>query len=99
MAKPSRENFVANLNRLLAEVGIKNADIARKVGVSRATIGRWIDGETQPGYDELDALARVLNKPVSAFFEDPTDDRTTGLEIDKALRMVVEVVKNAQKDS
>lgn len=97
LAKPSRENFVANLNRLLAETGIKNAEIARRLGLSRSTIGRWIDGNAQPRYEELDALAKILKQPVAAFFEDPTDENTPGLGIDRALRMVVEAVKKSQK--
>jgi transcriptional regulator with XRE-family HTH domain len=97
LARPSRDNFAENFNRILVYNKIRNATVARELGVSRMTVGRWRDGEAQPGYEDLDKLASFLGIPVSALFEDPTDPKSTDLPLDKALRMVTEAIRNMQK--
>ena len=88
-----RQNFLRNLKRFMAAKGITNADIAREFGISRSTAGAWVSGGTQPRFEDIDGLAEMLDQPVAAFFEDPSDSRSTGLDLDKAIRMVVEAAK------
>ena len=52
-----------NLNRLkiiLAEKDMSNKTLAELVGVSPATISKWVTNSTQPHLDMLIKLAKVL---------------------------------------
>ena len=98
LVRPSRDNFAENLKRMMAAKNLRNADIAREFKISRATVGRWVDGASQPDYEAIDRLAKLLGVPVSTLFEDPTDPASTGIQLDKALRMVNEAVKDLDLD-
>lgn len=52
-----------NLNRLkviLAEKNMSNKSLAEMVGVSPATISKWVTNTTQPHLDMLIKLSKVL---------------------------------------
>lgn len=41
------------------------AKLADACGVSRSTVGRWLDGQTTPGPEHFEAIARTLDTPVT----------------------------------
>ena len=52
-----------NLNRLkviLAEKNMSNKTLAEQIGVSPATISKWVTNTTQPHLDMLIKLSKVL---------------------------------------
>ena len=53
-----------NLNRLkvvLAEKNISNKTLSEMVGVSQATISKWVTNTTQPHLDMLIKISECLN--------------------------------------
>lgn len=56
------ETFADMLNRLLGEHDRSQAWLADKIGVHRATVGRWINAETKPGSPrEIQAIVRAFD--------------------------------------
>lgn len=55
-----QEVFAANLNRIAAEQDMKQADIAKKLGVTTAAVSYWFSGQKMPRGNTLDALAELL---------------------------------------
>lgn len=93
LARPSKEIFVENLAHWMGKRGLKQTQLADAVGVHRAVVHGWVTGRAHPEAKYYDAIADALDIPVASLFEDPTDSRTTGLDIDKAIRMVTEAAK------
>lgn len=55
-------SFAKRLKILMDERGITNADLSKKLGVTRATVKWWVDGKTlQLKYDDAAALASLFN--------------------------------------
>ncbi len=58
------------LKEVIEDKGLKQCWIARKLGVSRQTVSNWIRGETRPRDKDKLRLAKLLDIPVSIFFEE-----------------------------
>ena len=53
-----------NLNRLkvvLAEKNIQSKWISEQLGVSRATVSKWVNNTSQPSLEMIDKLAKLLD--------------------------------------
>lgn len=49
------------LARVMEDRGIASqSELGRRLGVSHATVNRWMSGVTRPDYDQVEDLARVL---------------------------------------
>jgi DNA-binding Xre family transcriptional regulator len=96
LVKPARDNFASNLDNLMTEKNMSDAELARRLHVSRMSVGRWRNGKAPPSFEYLDSIAETLGCSVKDLFTDPTDDRTTGMDLKTALAMVAEVVKTAK---
>lgn len=48
------------ISKLMLDMDISNAKLARMIGVSRPTIGNWIDGKSAPTGENLTNLANAL---------------------------------------
>lgn len=59
------------IKKLRLEAGMTQAQLAEKVGVTRATVTQWESGWSQPRMGKVEALAEVFNVPVS-FIVDET---------------------------
>lgn len=57
---PGRRRFAANLTFLMNRAGLRNARLARWMGVSRETVGQWRKGKAMPSEDRLAALCIAL---------------------------------------
>ena len=97
MAKPSRDLFVSNLNRLMDAIGAKNADLARNVGVSRSVVTHWRKGSALPEIEKLSRIADFLKVPTSELFRDTTDPRTTGVDLTDVNKLVADAIEAAAK--
>ena len=53
--------LAANLTRLLAEKGLDQLEVARKLKVAPATVSYWARGEKYPRSDKLPRLADLFN--------------------------------------
>lgn len=54
------QTIADRITQRMAEVGIKQADIVRKIGAGRSTISNWVSGETKPSAEYIAKLAEVL---------------------------------------
>lgn len=52
--------FHERLTALMAERGIKQADLARRLGVSRSTVHSWYWGVNEPSITTLARIRRLL---------------------------------------
>lgn len=52
--------FGRRLGRILSEKGLNQVELAEKVGVSHASVNRWIAGKDFPRYGKLKKLIRIL---------------------------------------
>lgn len=96
LVKPSGDLFIENLNRHLGSKRGVNVALAKHCGVDKSLVTRWRDGSTQPTINMLGKIASFCNVAVTELFMDDTDDRSTKITLDAALRMVNEAIKRAQ---
>ena len=54
---------------LLAEKGLKVAEVARITGISPSTFSDWKKGKSKPKIDKLMNIAEKLDVPISYFLE------------------------------
>ena len=66
--KPTSENAMTASNNIAAELknirqqhGWSQEDLARKIGVSFATVNRWENGKTKPSRLAQDKIRQVAN--------------------------------------
>lgn len=57
------------LKKMRLKRRLSQEDIAKKMGVTPATVSRWENGEFLPRADKLIALAKVLKCSVSALLK------------------------------
>ena len=70
---------VKKLNRLkvvMAEKDLSNIWLSEKLGVSQATVSKWMTNSSQPNIEMLIKISKVLNVEVSELL------RTDEVEID-----------------
>jgi len=60
------ENFGVNLKRLRKKRGLKQQDLAERLGVERPTVANWERGAKYPGLPLLVRLSEVLGVSVDA---------------------------------
>ena len=63
--------FAANLKTQMTAHGMNQSDIARLLGVSRATVSAYCKGEQMPRMDKLEQLSRHFGISTSALIEAP----------------------------
>ena len=55
---------INNMNRLkvvLAEKNIQSKWISEQLGVSRATVSKWVNNTSQPSLEMVEKLAKILD--------------------------------------
>lgn len=59
-------SLATNLRSILAEKGIEQKDLAKKLGVAASCVSDWVNGNGFPrGEKKLKKLAKVLDKTVA----------------------------------
>ena len=56
--------FTMNLKKLMIEREMNAADIARKTGMTQATLSRYINGKRIPNINSVIKIAKALNVPI-----------------------------------
>ena len=56
--------FAMNLKKLMIEREMTAADIARKTGMTQATLSRYINGKRIPKINSVIKIAKALNVPI-----------------------------------
>ena len=57
----------------MAEMGLNQTSLAKKVGVKPNTVSQWLTGTNSPKMDTLKKVAKATGKPVNYFFDNSTD--------------------------
>lgn len=72
-----------NLKDIRKQKGLSQAELAKKIGVSRSAVSMWEIGASQPDNDLLMKMSRLMNEEYGSFIS-TTDD----LDVDFCLRAV-----------
>lgn len=59
-----RSDVVMQVRSKMCEKGLKNIDLAERLGVSEANISRWLRGNQNLSIDTIYQLADALDEPV-----------------------------------
>lgn len=59
------------LKEILKDKGLKQADLARELGVTAVTVNSWTSGRRFPPLETLDRIATMLSLPITEFFAVP----------------------------
>jgi transcriptional regulator with XRE-family HTH domain len=70
--------FGSNLRHYRKAHGLKQHELAERLGVSLATIGKIERGEAAPSFDTIEKIAAALAVPAAALFGGGTDDPAAG---------------------
>ncbi|CAN7541514.1 helix-turn-helix transcriptional regulator [Pararhizobium sp. LjRoot235] len=91
------ESFAANLKKRAYELGLSNAEVARRAGLTERRYGNYITGRREPDLATLVRIANVLESTPNALldFEKDATPRTTG----DLLKAKIASAVNALKDS
>ena len=60
MTERESKTIANNLRRLIFETGLSPAEVARQIGIGKATLSKWMNGTRVPRMDNIDMLARYL---------------------------------------
>lgn len=74
-------SIAANTTKLREQLGLSQAELARLVGVSAATISRWESGASGPSRNNLERLAAALQTTPSSVHGESIGARGIDIEI------------------
>jgi transcriptional regulator with XRE-family HTH domain len=74
--KIGRMNFSDKIAKICTDKGWNKAELARRCGVSKNTVGNWFDNEGKPFTDSLLTLANVLGVSCDYLANDALDEPT-----------------------
>lgn len=80
----ARELFPKNLQRYMADAGLSQTDVARRLGVSKQTVSEWISGKKFPRVDRMQQLADLFSVLMSDLYTDHSDPDPSVLTSDEA---------------
>lgn len=99
-----------NLRRLIYEREKTQADVARDLDISKATLSSWMNGTRTPKIENIDMLCKYFGVPRSAIMEPDGLTRETPITEDQAelvrmvltsdsdaVRLALEMLKRMQK--
>lgn len=86
MIKTKRNTFGDKLLLALRNKNISQKELADRIGVTQATISRYITGLSAPTSGTLQKLSVELNLPINYFFT--VDDSTTQEKQDDDIRVI-----------
>lgn len=72
----------------MMEKDLNGSELAELVGRTPTTVSRWKSGKKEPGFKDIDAIAKALDVTVGMLFEDPTEPNAIGLDAEKAIRFL-----------
>lgn len=70
MSEELKDLFSEQLRKCLENSNITMTELAKKIGVSQATVSDWCNGKKAPRFDKIEQLASFFNVPATYFFKD-----------------------------
>ena len=107
--KEFREMFSRRLRYFLDKRGMTQVDLAVKMGVSRNSVGSWVNGVKIPRMDKVDMMCKILNisrdnlisetEPEEGYYTNPeTAEIAQEIFDDPDLRTLFHVARNASPE-
>lgn len=93
------ESVRTHLRLAYRQSGLSQRDLAERMGLSHASLGRLLKGERKVTVDDVDAMAEALGLPWQWFYEDWTATGTAP-EVrtsDRLAELVEELRRNERK--
>lgn len=99
LSSPSRDVVVRRLNLYMEIAGLSGRKLAFACGVSPSTMTRWLSGENQPSYEDMDKIAQALKIPVwKLWIDDPSEVAgNIPVSVEDALKVVNDYVAKTLK--
>jgi phage repressor protein C with HTH and peptisase S24 domain len=85
------------IRRLLKELNLTQAGLAERLGVSPATVSRWLAGKNEPTAETYVALGNLAGRPDGAYFWERAGIDTSELP-DASLRQTVSSIRASLED-
>jgi transcriptional regulator with XRE-family HTH domain len=64
-----QSSIAERMKEAAQDAGLNPAQIARKMGLSPATVYRWFEGERAPSAESVEAFAAAVDKPVAWIYQ------------------------------
>ena len=80
--------FAENLTKFIQRRGLAQADVAKTLGVSEATVSLWCSGKTSPRMSKVDKLCELLQCTRTALM---SENGTAIVEKDDISKMLQEI--------
>lgn len=90
------ESFAANLKKRAHELGLSNAEVARRAGLTERRYGNYITGRREPDLAMLVRIANVLESTPNALLD--FDKEAAPDTLDDLLKAKIASAANALKD-
>jgi len=78
------ENIGRILGQLRQDLGLSQAELARRLGITRASVHKWERGDALPTLHHLQEIARIMGVSISSIIE----SGAVGVSIDAELAML-----------
>lgn len=89
----SKDVFSRNLKRYMAQAGISQKELAKKIGVSAPTFNGYVKGEFYPRIDKIQKLADYFGILKSDLIEDKSiKEKDNNAIADAVIRMQIDSV-------
>lgn len=90
---------VANrLNKRANELGLKQAEIARQLGITRGSVNQWFNGNTKPSGEKLVQLAKLMKTSADWISSGKglAQSRTAESANVETLKRAAKIIRNAE---
>lgn len=69
MTRNEDKNIIKKIKIAMAEMGLNQTTLAKKLGVKPNTVSQWLTGTNTPQMATLKKVAQATGKPVNYFFD------------------------------
>ena len=87
--------WAVRIRRLVAQLGDNQESFAKRLGVSPATLSRWVNGKNEPTPEMYVALGNLLGTPNGCYFWERAGIECYGSPLNGARREIVSHAVNA----
>ena len=70
MTEKKEKLFIKKLKIAMFESGLNQSKLAKKLGISHASVNAWLHDKSKPEFDLLEKIAQATKKPINYFFAD-----------------------------
>ena len=94
-----RKVIARNLRNIMFERQKTQADVARDLGINKATLSSWMNGTRTPKMEKIDMLCKYFNVPRSAIMEPDGHRKTPVTHITEEQAQLIQLTMQASADN